>query len=531
MLISEWKDEIYKALRHLYAESSIEDVLQLSPKSHDKIVYYLAQRVIDNQSIDKKGGQYLGKTTGTKLRGSIPSFILNFTIIFMTVLKYCLVPILFRLITRTSSLPIEKSDSMQFIFLNSAGGVDRFVDVIPKSFKNNTYRMYYIFTSQIKKIYQRVKKNRAPMFLAPEIPGIKALRVCIKFSFGNGNKFTSGLLCLFGYYPLPSRLKAVVAIINYLYASIIYHYWARKKANELSLAYPNALYIFDVDEASKELMLADSLNRLGKTTLLIQHGILTDPKRYMPTCFYIACPSEREGQALRSEGIEADRLFYVGQSLQTVKDSKYRLEKINAAYPILILAGDGPLWIQQLYVDMLINSEHLKRYPLYHMRLHPAFRSKQKKIWASLPNVEITSTQESLGQSILKSDLVIAFSIDALTVAVRQYRLTICCIPSKCYVPEWHEFLETIPLVTVAKTSAMLDEILDDDKYRNYKKDHFSDLELQSLDYAIGSLDTDRNLMNLFAFLSKEAQQNSAPGRISTLENKNSYIGGSPKIR
>jgi hypothetical protein len=363
--------------------------------------------------------------------------------------------------------------------------------------------MYYIFTSQIKKIYQRVKTERAPLFLKPEIPGRRALWGCIKFLCGNGSKFTSRLLSLYRSYALHSRLKAVVAIMNYLYASIIYHYWALKKANELSLAYPNALYIFDVDEASKELMLADSLNRLDKTTLLIQHGILIDPKRYVPTCFYMACSSKREGKALRSEGIAADRLFYVGQSLQTVKDATYRLEQIITAYPILILAGNGPIWIQQLYIDMLRYSAHLKKVPLYHMRLHPAFRSEQKKMWSSLQNVKITDPLESLGQSILKSGLVIAFSIDALTVAVRQHRPTICCIPRKCYVPEWHAYLKTIPLVRVAKTSAMLDQILDDNQYRNYKKDHFTDLEIQKLDYAFGSLDTKRNLAHLFASLSK----------------------------
>jgi hypothetical protein len=503
MLLDEWKDEIYLALRHLYAEAGLEDLVQISPKAHDKIVYYLAQRVVDNHPIDKNVGQAISKTNGFTLRQSLASFYLNVMILCMAVLKYCLVPLLFRLITRSSFQAIEKSDGMRFIFLNSAGGVDRFIDVIPKSLKNNSYRMYYIFTSQIKKIHQRIKKNRAPMFLKPEMPRRRALWGCMKFSCGYGNKFTSGLLSLFGSYSLPSRLKAVVAIISYLYASIIYHYWARKKANELSQAHPNALYIFDVDEASKELMLADSLNRLGKKTLLVQHGILTDPKRYVPTCFYMACSSKREEQALRSVGIAADRLFCVGQSLQTVKDATYRSKKMKAAYPILILAGNGPLWIQQLYLDLLKYSTHLKNVSVYHMRLHPAFGSKQKKMWSSLQNVIITDPRESLGQSILKSDLVIAFSIDALTVVVRQHRHTICCIPNKCYVPQWYGFLDTIPLVRVAKTSAMLDEILDNNPYRNYKKNHLSDLEIQKLDFAFGSLDTARNLAHLFAFLSK----------------------------
>jgi hypothetical protein len=503
MLLDDWKDEIYLALRHLYAEAGFEDLVQISPKAHDKIVYYLAQRVVDNHPIDKNQGQAIVKTNGFTPLQSIASFYLNVMILCMAVLKYCLVPVLFRLITRSSFQTIEKSDGMRFIFLNSAGAVDRFIDVIPKSLKNNRYRMYYIFTSQIKKIHQRIKKNHAPMFLKPEMPGKRALWGCIKFSCGHGHKFTSRLLSLFGSYALLSRLKAVVSIISYLYASIIYHYWARKNANELSQAHPNALYIFDLDEASKELMLADSLNRLGKKTLLVQHGILTDPKRYVPTCFYMACSSKREEQELKSLGIAADRLFCVGQSLQTVNDATYRSKTIMTTYPILILAGNGPLWIQQLYLDMLKNSTHLKNVSIYHMRLHPAFHSKQKKLWSSLQNVITTDSRESLGQAILKSGLVIAFSIDALTVAVRQYRHTICCIPYKCYVPEWHGFLDAIPLVRVAKNSAMLDEILNDNQYRNSKKDHFSGWEKQKLDFAFGSLDTARNLAHLFAALSE----------------------------
>ena len=155
----------------------------------------------------------------------------------------------------------------------------------------------------------------------------------------------------------------------------------KKKACELSKAHPSALFVFDLDEASRELMLSDSLNQLGRKTLLIQHGMLTDVRRYLPTCLYMACASERERQSLISEGVNEKRLFVIGQALQTINDSMINPNEDGLMYPVLILTGVGHIWLQNLYVNMLKHSRYLKSYGPIYMRFHPAMGSNRKKLW------------------------------------------------------------------------------------------------------------------------------------------------------
>ena len=133
------------------------------------------------------------------------------------------------------------------------------------------------------------------------------------------------------------------------------------------------------------------------------------------------------------------------------------------------------------------------------LRLHPAFSAKAKRLWLGLPNLEQTEPSESLGQCLAKADLVVTFSIDALIASVRQKRPTICCIPEKYYVPEWHGFLHEIPGITVAYNSAMLDAQLSCLTTKGCNgKPEFSPTELKKLDYTFGSLDTVKNLSSLF---------------------------------
>lgn len=219
----------------------------------------------------------------------------------------------------------------------------------------------------------------------------------------------------------------------------------------------------------------------------------------------MACTSEREKQALISEGVHEKRLFVTGQPLQTLNDSLFSQKADKPVYPILILAGVGPLWLQNLYVDMLRHSQHLKAYHPIYLRPHPAMNSKGKKLWSYNENLSLTSSRESLGESVSKSELVITFSIDALMVAVRQTRPTIVCIPKTFFVPEWHDFLLSLPRVKVVKTPPMLDEALMDKNFRYNKKHCFSENQWKYVDYAFGDLNTTNNLKKLLIMLSKES--------------------------
>ena len=363
--------------------------------------------------------------------------------------------------------------------------------------------MYYFFTRFPYKIFKRSRKSPNTQYLQPHLPSKRAISGCLNFLFKNGRHFTSRLISQFGQYPLSIRICIASDIIQYIYSLVIYYYWAKKKAYGLSNSYPKALFVFDLDEASKELMLSDSLNQLGRKTLLIQHGMLTDAKRYLPTCIYMACASERERQSLISEGVNEKRLFVAGQALQTINDSMINPNEYRLLYPVLILAGVGPIWLQSLYVNILKHSKYLKSYGPIYMRFHPAMGSKSKRLWNYNDSLKIINTSETLGECISKSRLIITFSLDALTVSVRQYRPTIVCIPEKYFVPEWHNFMLSLPMVRVVKTSGLLDIAIEDSAFRSMGKNHFTDKQWQYVDYAFGELDTKNVLKSLLSQLLK----------------------------
>ena len=531
MLIGDWRDFLYGMLKEQYSVFALDGLFDVSRTTHEKIICHLTNLILDE---DPTHLQYpfsreidVPKTP----KGAVLAAGVNVVAFALTFVKYTLLYFFYRFVLRGRSSAAGWPRNADFVFINSAGGVDRLVGIVGELFPREAYRMVYVVTSHIRKLIERKRKHPNLEFIEPQIPGRNPLRVGLSFLFTKGSGFCFQIFHRLQFRSRRKRLRIALKVLNYLYSMVIYHYWASDRAERLLAEHNAALFVFDIDEASKELMLADALNRRGAATLLLQHGILTDANRYVPTCRWMACASERERRALISVGVEKNRLVVVGQPLQTLDDSAVREFDHTPRYPLLILAGNGPEWLQNCYLDMLRQSKHLMRSSGAYVRLHPAFRGKAKRKWTGLDGIRMSDKNESLGQSLARSDLVITFSIDALIVSVRQGCPTICCVPDNYFAPDWHGFLYDLPGVRVAKTSAMLDEILGDNKYRNCKKDHFSDLELQNMDYAFGNLDTEKNLMNLFAFLSKEVDQSSSMGRMSTWENKKSDMGISPKIR
>lgn len=496
MTLDEQRNLISQAIKELYLKSSVKDLFQVSATTHDKMIYRIAYLIfrhnIDNFEKVNNNNLQPHENTGNIIIAVIINFI-SFIIIFI---KYSTIPLLYRLIMRTSQDSLERSANVRFVLLNSAGAVDRMANAIEVNFSDDEYKMLYLFTSFPLKIYERVRKNRNLKFLQPKVPGRHAILGGLYF-LRIGRYFAFQLLNCFQNYPLRTRIKVVTSISRYFLSMIIYHHWSTKQAWELSSAYPNAIFVFDLDEDSKELMIADCLNRMGKLTCLIQHGLLLDPNRYFPTCLYMACASEREKKALISKGMDAKRLWVVGQPLQTIKDSEFKSNKNRKLYPLLILAGNGPIWLQKLYVDILRNSKSLKKYDPLFLRLHPSMKNKSKKLWHYNDKIILTDSIQSLGECVQNSQLVITFSIDALVVAVRQARPTIVCIPPKIFVPEWHDFLSFIPMVKVAKTPRMLDEALADKNFRLCQKNDFSESQWENVDHAFGELNTSTNLTTL----------------------------------
>jgi hypothetical protein len=221
----------------------------------------------------------------------------------------------------------------------------------------------------------------------------------------------------------------------------------------------------------------------------------------------MACTSERARQALISEGVDPKKLHVTGQALQTIKDSTQHRQSNDPSYPILILAGAGPDWLQHLYLNILKRSDCLKKCQQAFVRIHPAMDAKRKRIWFFDKNIIPTGADESLGACISKCQTVITFSIDALIVAVRQGHPSIVCIPESFFVPAWHNFLEKIPMVRVAKTSSMLNAIMEDKDFTNGRQLDISEAQWKYVDFAFGELTTKENLINIIHKLSAKIEK------------------------
>lgn len=499
--------QIETSVKKIYFDSGLQDLFKVLPGTHDKIILALVQQTLRYDVLSSTAVPLSKNNPVKKLRFAVFAFIINLAALIFSVVKYCLISILYRLIVGRYFWDIESENNLRFVIINSAGGIDRLRSIVKDDFPIHQYKVFYLFTSFPRKIFERLKKQPDIDFIAPRLPHREAVRGCLVFLLKNGHNFTLQLLRAFNQYPWAMRLQIIAAVVRYLYALLIYQSWAVENAGKLATAFPNALFIFDLDEAGKELMLADGLNQLGKKSLLIQHGALTNARRYLPTCTSMTCTSEREKQALISESVDSGRLFVAGQALQTIKDAIGYKQSNNPAYPILILAGAGPTWLQRHYINMLDCSEYLKNNRQTFIRFHPAMGSKIKRKWIFDRNIRPTAADETLGACIANSHTVITFSIDALIVAVRQQHPSIVCIPEVIFVPAWHHFLQNIPMVKVAKSSCMLNVIMADKNFTNCSMDDFSESQWEYVDYAFGELNTKINLRNIIHKLSVEIER------------------------
>ena len=501
MLISEWRDLLYGFIKKQYSANAIGDLFDVSLTTHEKIAIYLANVIIEEGRADLENDPYRENDAAMVSKGALALAAVNAVAFVLTFAKYTLLSFFYRCAFRGRRRTGIRSGKSDFIFINSAGGVDRLVGIVEEFVARDTYRMVYVMTSHIGKLIKRHRRRNPLEFIEPQIPGRAALQGGLTLLSNKGRGFCQQIYQRLQYRLRPKRLRIVLKIMNYLYAMVIYHHWAIDSANRLLAGHNTAMFVFDIDEASKEMMLADALNRRGAPTILLQHGILTDAKRYIPTCRWMACASERERRALMSIGVENNRLFVVGQSLQTLNDSALIGVDEPPRYPLLVLAGNGPAWLQEYYVNMLRQSKFLVRLPNAYVRLHPAFRRKAKRMWTGIDGIKQADPGESLGQCLAKSGLVITFSIDALIASVRQLRPTVCCVPDDYFVPEWHGFLYDLPRVKVARNAAMLDGFLVDRDKEFITSRTLSHVESAKLDYAFGSPDTVKTLEALLKHL------------------------------
>ena len=333
MLINELRDSLYNQLKEQYFTNNINKLFKISRTSHRKIILYLTNLIIAEGIEDLQNKQSKNPHKQAALAEKFAVVIINTAAYVLTFCKYTLLFFFFRIVLKGKKKNM-KIINAKYIFINSAGGVDRLEHYADKILSNKDYQMVYLVTSHFSKLIKRSKSKRY-VFLEPQLPSKNAVSDGFKLLGRGGTTF-----CLHVYRSLPfpskiKRLRLVIKIISYLYSMIIYHHWAISCSRNLIAGNNSAIFVFDLDESSKELMLVDALQNQGGLTLLLQHGILTDVMRYIPSCHLIACSSKRERQALMDCGVEKNRIVAVGQPLQTLNDSIALEADSKPRYPLL----------------------------------------------------------------------------------------------------------------------------------------------------------------------------------------------------
>ena len=499
MTVKEKQEQLCGAIKELYFRSGMGNLFCVDHETHNKIIGTLTQMMLEENPndlfpIDNLKGH-------TRPRGSfeLGLFVMN-TLLFLAIfLKYTIVSIGCRAIFRQVNVKSELACGVRLVFINSAQRMDRLNSFTDSLSDGEKFKMYYVLTSSIRQVYDRSIRYAAVRFLPFPVPKKDAVLNGLSFLMKDGKDFTSFVFMLFKSAPLTMRIRVVKTISMYLFSLIIYYYWSKDRAKELSVMHPNSLFIFDQDNTGRDFMLADSLNKIDAKTLVIQHGILINPSLYIPTCKYMACSSQRGKKALMKSGVDKNRLFVIGQSFQTISDSLAQKKIEDSKYPFTIIAADGSIWGQKLSVSLLHGSKLLDKFNYIYIRPHPAHTERIKRIWAYSSQVLFTAKGESLGHCLKKSRVVITFSFDALIASIRQSRPTILCIPEEVFVPEWHKFLLEIPKMRLAKHSNELDEIINDKEFIESWKYPFSADDHKQIEFAFGSLNTHQNFKDFLA--------------------------------
>jgi hypothetical protein len=156
---------IEQQIEKIYFESKLNELFKVLPATHEKIILALVQQSIKYDLLSY-GGLRQPIKFFTKRHGLSPLvFILNLVVFMATILKYCLVPLLYRLIVKKYSPHVIGKNDLKLVFSNTAGSSDRLASIIRKNIHKNQYLMLYLFTSFPRKVFERLKKIQASICL------------------------------------------------------------------------------------------------------------------------------------------------------------------------------------------------------------------------------------------------------------------------------------------------------------------------------------------------------------------------------
>jgi hypothetical protein len=448
--------------RKAYFESELNCLFDVSSGSHERIIQNLF-RIIN-------------KSSSTKTQISI------IAVLCQIVKYYAWGAFGFLLRIYQSVILFFKGSNFKpaIILITSPSKIDRYSHI--KDFIFDNFKvLHYNFINQNN--YQKIKFiNSNYKFLFPIIPGISAISKTIKYFFIHRRKLIGHLINAYKY---DFSINAT-DIDRFIIKNLIYNESEKKHAKTITRNANNAIFIFDQDAGGKELMIVDKLNQKNFITVMIQHGIITDPRLYIPVTKYMFCCSEREKKLLTSCNVSDKRLMTLGTAFQNiVQNSNIKKEK-KYNTKLLVLASSGKNFTDK-YIDIIKTSKVIKNIENKALRLRPGDTPIIKQKWKeSLPDFKIRQNISNITE-IVNADIIITFSYDALIKCLSLKKKVIVGLPQIDFDSNY-VFLSEINFLRTVKNSDELDGKLIE-LFKLSQKEYNAELNQSILNYNFGETD------------------------------------------
>ena len=443
-----WK-EIDK-LNNAYYTSEIHRLFDVSNESHERIIqnlyrvteYSKSQNTVYNNvsSKSKTSAALIGLQQLTKyfLWGTIGNILSLYQKISISLKKTRLVP----------------NRKIDIVLISSPVAVDRFAHIMEEVFGGyNTVHFNFINQHNYKKL---LAVNDDFAYIFPIIPQFNTLKNIFLYILEHRDKMIQQLS---ESYDRQNKVNLKL-LDSFLIKTLIAYGNGKKLSTKFNSKYRKPIFLFDQDAGGTQQMLVEHLNQLNCKTVMIQHGIITDPKYYTPIARYMFCCSEREKDLLISNGVAQNRLFVYGTAFQNIVHRNSIVYDTQYSASVLVLASSGANNITEKFINTIKNSEFLKQIPNKALRLRPGDDEKTKAKWRK--ELSKYNIRENLPNTIeiANADIVITFSYDALIKCLALQKKVIVGIPGQIGTNPDLKFMEHINILRIARDGKELDKQL-----------------------------------------------------------------------
>lgn len=259
------------------------------------------------------------------------------------------------------------------------------------------------------------------------------------------------------------------------------------------------IWLFDYDFDYKYIIFNNEIKkkRNNDTTIHIQHGAFYSYVDHYcnPVSDISLCCSPREKSIIERFNKYRSIIYPLGASLQTLELNNQPQLDCCSLYDILVLLGDTTLESRASFqIHVLKELSNLKLNIL--IRYRPATKAIDKKYLQSVINDKQESEGKSLKQDILKSNVVISFSEDAIYECFRCNKKIVLCVEDKSCYNYNNDKSNNVSIVTVDEYNNEIVRSLLKDPCCDYSVDSF-------VRYNFGDYEFERIKNNLNTIIKK----------------------------